>query len=277
MVFIGALFLRLNTRYWNGHDKVGFAFRFASGDVGATVADPNLSELTTLVIPGDTEVDVAENYGTLRVKNVWQLSQNEKLGGKLLPETLMQNFLFPLSLWADEKATGLGKGTIEGVIKFVFDVGQTNIPLGDRIRLGLFALKVPSLGRSEINLGESQFLHKERLSDGTNGYRLNGSPSQRLTVFFSDTSITELSPKVYVIDSTGSPGVADKVGQIIEVVGGKIVSIDKKSTEVSDCEVLGENRPIVKKLASLFSCKIGSGKTDFDIEIRLGEKFAKRF
>lgn len=114
------IFVKLNTKHWNGHDKVGFAFKLGNGDVGVTVADPKLTELTTLVIPGDTEVDVAENYGTLRIKNVWQLSQNEKLGGRLLPETITQNFLFPISLWTNEGGVEVGKGAILGIVKFIF-------------------------------------------------------------------------------------------------------------------------------------------------------------
>jgi len=67
-------------------------------------------------------------------------------------------------------------------------------------------------------------------------------------------------------------------GQIIEVLGGKIVSVDKKQEAGDfDCEILGNNKQINKKIANLFSCKVISGKTDFDLEIRLGTKFAKRF
>lgn len=277
LVFIAFVFVKINTRYWNGQDKVGFAFKLTNGDVGVTIEDPKLAEITTLIIPGDTEVDVAENYGTLRIKNVWQLSQNEKLGGRLLPETLTQNFLFPVSLWSDEKGEELGKGDVTGIIKFVFGGTLTNIPLGDRLNLGIFALKIGSLGKSEINLGDSQFLHKEVLSDGLPGYKLNGTPSERLTIFFSDNDMADAGTRVYIVDSTGSPGVADKVGTILEVLGGKVVSIDKKNTEASDCAILGKNKNIVRKVSTLFSCKIISGQTDFDLEIRLGGNFAKRF
>src|SRR5690348_4269858 len=65
------LFLKLNTKYWNNRDKFAFAFQDAGGRVGVTILDPILGEETTLVIPGDTEVNVARSYGTLRIKNVW--------------------------------------------------------------------------------------------------------------------------------------------------------------------------------------------------------------
>lgn len=277
LILVGFLFVRLRTVYWNNHDKLAFAYRGSSGDVGITVADPALTELTTLIIPGDTQVDVAENYGTLRLKNVWQLSHDEKLGGRLLSETVTQNFLFPTFLWADNDGENIEKSGLLGIIKFIFNPMGTNIPFGDRVYLGLFALKVPSLGRSEIDLGESQFLQKEILNDGVSGFIINGQPSGRLTVYFSDNDLSAAGARVNIVDATGAPAVSDKVGQIVEVIGGKVVNVEKKDPGAFDCEIVGTDPKIVKKIMNLFSCSRGAGKSEFDLEIRLGQKFAKRF
>lgn len=279
LVFVAGLYLfvRLNTKYWNGKDKVAFAFQETSGDVGVTVADPSLDELTTLTIPGETEVNVAENYGTIRIKNVWQLSHNEKLSGRLLPETVMQNFYFPLHLWSGPSGLSLDRKDFKGVLGFIFSPRSSNIPFGDRLRLGLFALGVQSLGKNDINLGESQFLLKQKLTDGQMGYKLNGAPSERLTIYFSDNEMAQILPKVYIIDQTGSFGTAELVGRIIEVMGGKVVSIDKRDIKTGGCEVHGRSKSMVSKIASIFSCRVGSGGSDFDLEIDLGSDFAKRF
>lgn len=275
--FLAFAYIRINTKYWNGKDKVAFAFQSTFGDVGVTVVDPELGELTTLIIPGDTEVEVAESYGALRIKNVWQLSQNEKLKGRLLPETIMQNFLFPLHLWLGGVQETLDKGKIDSILRFVFTPGSTNIPFGDRLDIGLFALRAQSLGKTNINLAESQFLRKQLLNDGIPGYKLNGAPSERLTIYFSDNQMSKTSPKVYIIDETGEFGVADTFGKIVEVMGGKVVSVDKRAQADSDCEIKGLDKVIVKKVAAPFSCKEVSGKSDFDLEVKLGKSFAKRF
>lgn len=278
LVFVGLfLFIGLNTKYWDGRNKVAFAFQVDNGNVGVLVADPSLDELTMLTIPGDTEVNVAEDYGTFRIKNVWQLSRNENLGGRLLPETIMQNFYFPLNLWSGPSGIALARKDFKGVVGFVFSPNSTNIPFGDRLRLSLFALGIQSLGKNDINLGESQFLRKENLKDGQPGYRLNGPSSERLTVYFSDNEMSQALPKVYVIDQTGRFGVAELVGRIVEVMGGKVVSIDKREVKAVNCEVRGRSKSIVSKVANIFSCKVGSGSSDFDIEINLGSDFAKRF
>lgn len=264
-------FVKLNTKYWNGNDKVSFAFIKGDGNVGVTVLDPKLSEMTTLTIPGETQVDVARNYGTLRLKNVWQLSQNEKLGGLLLPETITQNFFFPTTLWSSTD--------LSDIYKFIFSTDKTNISFGDRLSIGLFALKVGDLNKTEIDLAKSQFLHKEKLNDGLVGYTIMDQEIiQRLGVYFSDNEIADKNFRVYIADATGQPGVAQLVGQIIEVLGGKIVSIDRKQDVVdSDCQILGSDSNFNKKIATLFSCNVITGKTDFDLEVRLGARFAKRF
>ncbi len=277
ILLLAYLFLKVNTHVWNGRDKVALVYRNASGDVSVSVADPILSEVTTLIIPAETQVDVARNYGTFRIKNVWQLGINEKIGGDLLAETVTRNFLFPVFLWT-ERPTGLDSGGTGAILKFIFFPGGTNIAFGDRLRIGLFSLNLQDSDHNVIDLGKSQFLEKKVLDDGEAGYILSGQISQRLTAYFSDNEIGESNIKVNITDATGTPGVSEKLGEILQVVGGKVVSIDKKSTaDETDCVVTGGNTPAVKKIANLFSCKIGSSKSSFDLDIRVGKAFAKRF
>jgi len=269
LILAGWVFIKLDTRYWNGTDKFDYVFRQDNGDVAVTVLDPKLSESTTLIIPGDTQVDVAGNYGTLRIKNVWQLGFDEKLGGKLLASTVTKNFLEPTFLWSDNDVNSF---------KFIFAPKNTNIPLGDRIAMTIFSMQVKSVNNSTVDLGKSQFIKKTVLSDGASGYILTGPVSARITSNFADNDFADQSLRVDIADSTGSPGSANTVGEIIEVMGGKIVSVDRKPTDsVLDCVVLGNNSKIVKKIANLFGCKSSGEKSVFDLEIRLGALFAKRY
>ncbi len=145
VVLISLLFVlfKITTHIWNGRDKVAVVYRDGE-NVAVSVLDPVLNESTTLVIPGDTEVDVARNYGTFRIKNVWQLGANEKIDGSLLAETVTNNFLFPVYLWTSENP-GFNKGSLKDIIRFMFFPGKTNISVSDRIQIGLYALKVKDL------------------------------------------------------------------------------------------------------------------------------------
>lgn len=269
LIVVVWIFIKLDTKYWNGTDKFDYVYKQDNGDIAITVLDPKLSESTTLIIPGDTQVDVAGNYGTLRIKNVWQLGLDEKLGGKLLAATVTKNFLAPTFLWS---------GNDVNSYKFIFAPKSTNIPLGDRIAMTIFSMQVKSVNNSTVDLGKSQFLKKTVLSDGASGYILTGPVSARITSNFADNDFADQSLRVDIVDSTGSPGSANTVGEIIEVMGGKIVSVDRKSTDNSiDCVVLGNNSKIVKKIANLFGCKSSGEKSVFDLEIRLGALFTKRY
>lgn len=278
LILFCLIFVKLTTHFWNGHDKFAFVFRDTTGNVQVTVLDPGLSESTTLVIPGDTEVDVAENYGTLRIKNVWQLGINEKKDGRLLTETVMKNFLFPVFLWSGESGVGIGKGQLTDILGFIFNPGQTNISFGDRLQAGLFALRVQGLNRDQIDLGKSQFVTKKILSDGSTGFIISTPISERLTVYFSDPNFSNGDIRVKIDDQTGSFGVADNIGEIIQVMGAKVASIDRapQASDV-DCQVMGTNSDLVKKATNIFKCTKGGGTSDFDLEIILGSKFAGRF
>jgi len=278
LILILLLFFKMSETYWNGKDKFAVSYKTASNDVAVTVLDPTLGETTTIIIPGDTQVEVAGNYGTLRIKNVWQLGINEKLGGHLLADTITQNFMFPVFLWSDTSAESLGKGSLGGLIRFVFSPGSGNIGFGDRVMASVFAFKLNNSESTEINLAKSQFLSKVRLNDGEVGYVLSAPISQRLTSYFSDSSMADGGTSIEITDATGSPGVAENVGQVLEVMGGKVVSINKKVTaEPSDCNVYGKNTIAVKKAANLFHCKIIKKTTGLGVSIELGSNFAKRY
>ncbi len=269
VIAILVLLFKVDSKYWNGRDKVAFAFKDPNGNIGVTVLDPELTEETTLVIPGDTEVNVARGYGVLRIKNVWQLGVNEKLNGMLLAQTVTQNFHFPTTLWSEKGLTNLRE--------FVFSPGKTNISFADRLSIATFSLKVKSIDESVIDLGKNQFLKKQNLADGLPGYTVNGPVSGRLTVYFSDNNFGDKNLKFGILDATNRPGVAEGVGAVLEVLGGKVVSIDRQDKADSlDCEVRGQNTDAVKKISILFSCNKTSGQSNFDLEIRIGSGFAKR-
>lgn len=271
------IFLKLTTNIWNNKDKVSLVYKKEDGNIAVTVLDPTLLEMTTMVIPADTQVEVARNYGTLLIKNVWQFGINEKVGGKLLAETVTQNFLFPTFLWCGVDP-GFDKGNVGSAIDFIFFPGSTNIKFGDRLKIGFFSLNVKNISSDTINLGESRFLEKKKLNDGSLGYVTLGKISERLTVYFSDNDFSEKIVRIGIIDATGGYEVSDKLGEILEVLGGKVVSVEKKIiAEDTDCQVSSTNPVLAKKVARIFSCKIGQDKANFDLDIKIGKKFADRF
>lgn len=272
------VFFNLSKQNWNGEDKVSFVFRNENGDVGVTVLDPSIPDMTTMYIPADTQVEVAASYGVLRIKNVWQLGLNEKKGGNLLAKTVAKNFLFPLYLWTDTDGSQISKGSFSGLVKFVFLPQKTNISFGDRASMAMFVMKLKNIEKTEIDLAKSQFIRKDTLSDGEKGYTLSGPVSERLTVFFSDNEFAEQGLRVAIVDGTFVYGAAQKVGELIEVMGGKVVSLEKnQQVDELVCSVSGNEETIVQKVSKIFGCTISSSKNNLDLEINLGKEFTKNF
>ncbi len=278
LVFVSLfIFVKLSTKEWNGEDKVSFAYTLSSGDIGLTVLDPKLEEITTFIVPGDTEVEVARGLGSLKVKNVWQLGVNEKLGGSLLTQTITKDFLFPVYLWSNDLPNGISNLNLKEVLRFIFLSKNTNISFGDRLSIGVFVFKAESIQMNEINLGKSLFLVKSKLSDGSLGYEVPSEISERLTFYFSDSDFSDSGIRVHISDATGAFGVSERVGKVLEVMGAKVVSIEKLQLESSDCEILGGNKIAIEKISKVFDCKKSYNQNNSDIEIKLGGEFAKKF
>lgn len=249
-------FVRNST--WNSKDKFSYFSLEENGDVAVFLLDPKLGEKTKITIPADTQVSVSRNYGLLRIKNVWQLGINEKIGGKLMAETITKNFQFPVIYW--------------------WNKDNSNISPIDKIKLTLFMKKIKSVDENDIDMAKSQYLKKVKLADGDDGYMLVGTMSTRLTAYFSDTYLEEKNIRISIVDSTGKSGIAENLGAILEVIGGKVVAIERKPVNSDlDCKVGGANDRAIKNVLVLFGCAKTADKSNFDLEIQIGGKFASRF
>src|SRR3989344_5998140 len=151
ILFVLIIYLLLKPKNWENESKLIAVYPNTNGDVVVVVLDTLQEEITKVVIPGNTEVDVARQYGRWRLKSIWELGKNEKVGGKLLTETLVKSFKIPVTTWVDEKGSGLFSGNLLGLMS-AFVSKDTNLNLGDRIRIALFSFKVRGFKKEEINL-----------------------------------------------------------------------------------------------------------------------------
>ena len=100
------LYLVLTTKYWNSKEKLSMAIISPEGAVVVSVLDPQNGEITNISIPKNTQVEASRQLGTWKIKSIWALGENEKIGGALLKDTVVKNFKFPVSVWADGEALG---------------------------------------------------------------------------------------------------------------------------------------------------------------------------
>lgn len=255
-VFLVVLFI--NTKFWNGSRKVAVVEAREDGSVAVEILDPAAGEKITLFITGETEVESARGFGTFRLKNIWKLGVQEGDPGDILTKTLVKNFSFPVHLWRSAD-------------------GETNIPFGDRIMMFFFERGLPESKKTEIDLAKSQFLIRQKLSDGDLGYKVPSDLSPRISIYFVFEGENDESFKIYVKDLTGSYGTAERVGKLLEVMGGKVVSIEKRTANNSDCFVEGSIKELNKTIGSILSCQVGDSAGTMGISVSIGSAFAERY
>lgn len=274
------LFLLLFSKpsYWDTSSKIAIAVNGSDGPQ-IVVFDKELEEITQVHIPKDTEMQVARQLGTWKIGNVWQLGENEKLGGKLLAESITFHLKFPVYAWADGGAMGFVEGGPFSFLKAVVAPYKTNLTFADRLKITQFVLRVREFKKSEIELSETSVFRRTKLIDGSEGYQLTGLVPVSILALFSDTQIAQNQTRVVIYDATEKYKLAEEVGEIVEIIGAKVTAIKKEEKADFDCKVLGVDKKSVEKVALVLGCEKGKEEVagNFDLEIYLGVDFPKRF
>lgn len=277
-VSVLGFFILLKTQFWQKNQRLILAIN-SSPDIKIVVFDNNTYEITTILVPKSIEVEVSRDLGIWRIGSLWQLGINEKLGGKLFSDTITKNLRIPTYIWADKEAQGFASGNIFNVFKAVFLPYKTNLEFGDKIRLGLFSIRVKDFKMNTINLSNTEMLYKDNLKDGNSGFVISDKFPRNLLPYISDPIMSKQVLKITITDATGKPEVSERVGEIVEVMGPKVAAIVKREKGDFDCTVKSVNKEIGIRISRVFSCRIGKGNPEgnFDIELILGGGFAERF
>jgi hypothetical protein len=272
------IYIHLSTKYWNNKSKLSVVID-SSEKVVVTTYDPLVDEITNIYIPKSTQVMVARDLGTWKLGSVWKLSENEFLEGKLVAETITRFFKLPVYVWAGEGAVGFTSNSPIQVIKSILLPYKTNLRFGDKVKLGAFCLRVKNPKIRNIDLSETTALRQEVLVGGEEGYVFTDTRPEVLALVISDATISKSKTRVSIIDKTGDPTISSSVGEIMQVMGAKVTSVVKEDASDFDCEVVGRNKQVTEKIVNVFGCDSEGFLTSesFDIEIFLGEGFAKRF
>ncbi len=273
------LLVTFQTRFWKSSAKTCLVISKESGEVVISVFDPGLEKITNIIIPKNTEVDVARQLGRWKLGSVRELGENEDLEGKLLAETIVKHFKLPVAAWADGPALGFAEGDILGIVKASLLPYKTNLGIGDKLKLGLFSIRIKNLKRENIDFSEDNILKKVTLIGGEEGYILAGRLPNYIVALFSNPNISSEGATVVILDVTGKANVAEEVGEVVEVMGVKLANIKKEEAVDFDCEVKGKNKELLEGISQVFFCKKLKAlpEGNFDLEIKIGREFARRY
>lgn len=271
-----SIILFFNTRYWDGKSKMGIVFPSEYG-VHIAVLDPAAGIITKINIPANTQVEVARNLGIWKIDSIWQLGKDEGLGGRLLKETTTNRLKMPVIVWSGETGAGIIESNPKEIYKGLIHTRDSNLNISDRIRIALFSLGVKKTQRETIELEESLYLRGQTLPDGEEGYVITTRYPEKLFSLFTDSQLEKAPFTVSIINSSNSSQLGKDLGEVVEVVGAKVVSIRDKDPSDHDCIVGSESIEKAQIIAKYFNCSVEERKTGLDIEIEVGNEFLRRF
>jgi hypothetical protein len=263
---------------WDGTTRVSMVVPDEE-DVMVLVFDPFTGSIARVSLPGDTELEAAGGMGVWRVGSLWELGQSEGLGGELLANTISKSLGLPVEHWGSGEMVGFGKGKF-AALKALFSVGESSLPLPDRVKLFAFAFGVDGGGIYDVELKKTGYLQYTQISGGDEGYRARSRMPTSLRALFSVPEISEEAQKIMVVNQTGEWGYAKYVSGVVDGLGGRVLSISDTDEVDSDCEILYKKESVtLKVLAEVLGCSESSAPVQgsFDLEVVIGKRFLERF
>jgi len=266
------------TYFWDGKSKIVLSIADTDSDIGLISFDPIGDSVTYIKIPKETEVEVARSLGKWRIKNVPKLGQSEEVGGNLLSETLTKHFKFPSYTWANSQAVGFYKGDMASLFSTVFTTYDTNLGFGDRLKMAYFSMRTKNFKKEKIELKDTRYLKQVELTDGELGYVVSGSIPTNIAAIFADPNLVVGNERAKIVDRSEKNFVGEDVGEIVEVLGFKVLSISTDSPEDIDCVVSGQSTSGVRVVSKIFGCSIELNESlDVGIMITVGTQFERRY
>lgn len=286
-IFAAAVFLvaflafSLRTQVWDGKSRVSVAIENGTDGVVLAVLDPVSEQIISYSIPAATEVEAARQLGVWQIGSLWKLGQDEKVGGNLLSNTITKSLHLPTEAYASKSALGIIQGGVfESIISAIrVSSSSTNLTLGDRIRMAIFSSRLGSKNKIDIDMVDTGYLMEKRLPTGEDGFVVRNTTPSSLVKVFADSDVSKEQARIRLTEETMGGSLSRPITDVIETLGGKILSLERHDVSATDCEIWGTADKTIEKIAGVFSCKVVHKEltASFNVEMVVGADFEKRF
>jgi hypothetical protein len=149
----------------------------------------------------------------------------------------------------------------------------------DKIKIASFAMGIGNNSKLDIDLSDSNYLQKTKLTDGSLGWEVSGNIPSNIESYFVMQNISNTNLNVLINNHTGMNSPARLFANTLDVLGINVASIEKGDELNTNCKVTGNLSFVVSRVADVFGCNINMSKPsdNFDLQIDLGTKFKDRF
>lgn len=242
--------------------------------------NPAAKSIFIVKIPKNTQIEASYGYGNWFTGSLFDLGEQEHLGGDLLAQSVQKEFGMPVDAWVDSRGEVLF--THNGYSGFF---GETNLTLFDRLNLILaISGSDPSLYR-EIDLVTEGVIKEIKLTDGEMGFEVIPERAKVVFELLKDDAVLSERKTAVIVNLSEEPGLAVKVAQIVGTLGIRVIGVQTgnvaRNSETCSIRAFGEDSESlsVQRVSRILDCEIQDQALSVpaDIEIRLTDEFAKRF
>jgi len=262
-------------RTWNGESKINIAF--INQKIFVFSFDPQEKKAVILLFPPNAFIETIHGYGDYLLESVYKLGEQEGYGGgEFLASSLQENLRIPVDSYAlisDFKDIDLTSKPREFILACFRDLflrrRKTNLKKADFLFLWLKFKNIRQDKISIIDLEKFDVTEKIILPDNTEGFKINPQKFKKAALgFFKDTQVRQENLEIAVLNSTSYSGLATRVADLIENIGGRVVEIGEiKNSKFqsaswrtnSKCKIKSKKEfkksYTLKKLEKIFSCQ----------------------
>jgi len=260
---------------WSGGPISLAAFDEEGNVIHIVNFDTEAGTVTDVAVPGNTQVEVANNLGTWPLSAAWELGKKEGYGGRLLADTITRSLKFPVGGWGEGEIISLSEGGLSAITAVFASPGSSTIRAKDRLRLAIFSVSAPL---RRINLEETGYLKEGTITGGDRGYVIRAKMPLSLASVFAQKKVVEEGTKIKIINESGSAS-AQYVAGTASVLGAQVASVLDGPPADYDCRIeASEDSATAKALSEVFGCARASSRDLPDqVLFYLGKGFSGRF
>jgi hypothetical protein len=275
----------IKNQTWDGRNQINLVIN--TTPVLLVSFDPGHEKINVLKIPPETFVEAVRGYGSYRIESIYRLGEIEAgKGGDLLSGSVQDFFGVPVDSWVDASKITPELTKAKQYLRRLFALAalkevKSGLSSWDLVRLwwGLNSLKGFEI--NTIGVEQTSASEKVVLADGSEAVVIDPERfAQVAKKLFVDDTIGQEGLAIAVVNGTPHPGLANRVGKVIENLGGRVVELGSLEGKTTFCQLLGAEKKAksqtVKRLTRLFDCRWGGeAKEGFraDVVLILGEDY----
>ncbi len=248
------------------------------------------------ILPETMQINAIKGYGWYGLDALWKLDSMDARKGILFRSSLEDALATPIQ-WHSANTFSNWTGSSDEIVfqlKGIFSfsnclhmvlTGKTNIPLGD-VPYVWKKFQIMGFDKTTVfDFRQGQIAGAFELPDQTSVWRFDSEKYDAIVGNnLEDTPLRQEGMRIALYNTTGTPGIAQRIAREIELSGGFVVSVGNDDNPYEGlCEVSGMKPQIASLTANFFRSQFGCSLVErqtrerADLVVRLGKGIERRF